>query len=84
MATVYRNEHGKAVLVVREGRKLLHAIIIAPPVRLITLEKAEMRFLAPLQFKGRPYPIARARRRFAEAGRALGITKGARDALRSI
>ncbi len=80
-----RDQNAHALIVVREGRTFLHAVALHwPPVRIVKLPRTERRYLRPLLYKGKPYPIARAVRRFKKAGRALGITKSAADALRAL
>lgn len=83
-AAVYRDPNGHAILLVREGRTKIHAIMIRPPVAIVKFEKGERRYWRPLEYKGKPYPVARALRRFREAGRDLGITKSARTVLREL
>lgn len=80
---VDHNAH--ALLVFKEGRTYLHAIALhQPPVRLVKMPILERRHLRPLEYHGRPYPLARAVRLFRRAGRELGITDGAAAALRLI
>lgn len=74
----------RALLVFKIGRQYLHAVTMDPNVRLVQLPLDERRYLQPLLYKGKPYPVRRAVRRFLEAGRALGITDGARDALKEL
>lgn len=35
----------------------------------------------PVEYRGKPYPLARAKKMFRKMGRTLGITKSARKAL---
>ena len=80
-----RDHNAHTLLVFKEGRTFLHAIVLHhPPVRIVKLPRTERRYLQPLLYKGRPYPITRAVRRIRQAGRNLGITKGAAAALRAI
>lgn len=84
-AEILRDAHGHALILFSVGRTKLHALALnVPPVRIVKLDKAERRYLSPLQYKGRPYPLARALRRFHAAGRDLGITQSARVVLRSL
>jgi hypothetical protein len=74
-----------ALIVVKEGRTFLHAVaLFNPPVRIVKMRREELRQLRPLLYHGKSYPLARAVRRFREAGRALGITKSAAAILRAI
>jgi len=79
------DHNGHVLLVVKEGRTFLHAVaLFNPPVRLVKLPREARRHLKPAEYHGRPYPLARAVRRFREAGRSLGITKSAAAVLRAI
>ena len=80
---VDHNAH--ALLVFKEGRAWLHAIALhSPPVRVVKLQRLERRHLRPLEYHGRPYPLARALRLFRRAGRDFGITEAAAAALREL
>lgn len=82
---ILRDHNAHALIVFKEGRTYLHAIALhQPPVRLVKVPLLERRHLQPLEYRGRPYPIARAVRLFRRAGRELGITDGAVAALREI
>lgn len=82
---ILQDHEAHALLVVKEGRTWLHAIALhQPPVRLVKLSKLERRYLRPLQYRGRPYPLARALRHFRRAARDFGITESAAAALRAI
>lgn len=83
-AELYRDQHSKAIILFKRGHKLLHCLTIAPPVRVVKIEKHEERYFAPLLRNGEPYPLKRALRRFKEAGRSLGITDGARQAIKAM
>lgn len=83
-AEIFRDQNAKTVVVFKRGHKLLHCLMIAPPVRVVKLEKHEERHFTPLLYKGAPYPVRRAVRRLKEAGRSLGITGGARDVLNEL
>jgi hypothetical protein len=82
---VLQDHNAHALLVFKAGRAWLHAVALhQPPVRLVKLPLIELRHLRPLEYHGRPYPLARALRLFRRAGREFGITDGAAAALRSI
>ena len=83
-AEIFRDGNSKAVIVFKRGHKKLHCLMIAPPVRVVKLEKVEERHFTPLFFKGTPYPLRRALRAFKGAGRNLGITDGARQIIREL
>lgn len=72
------------LLVFKEGRTLLHAVVLDGHVRTVELPKVEQRYFAPLEFRGKPYPIGRAARGFLRAGKTLGITDGAKKVLQTI
>lgn len=85
LPAIVRDANGHALLVLKEGRTKLHAIALhTPPVRIIKLERQEQRELVDLSYKGQPYPLRRAVRLFRRAGRTLGITTTARDALEAL
>ena len=83
-AEIFRDRNSKAMLVFKRGHKLLHCLMIAPPVRVVKIEKEEERYFAPLTRRGEPYPLKRAVRLFRNAGRELGITDGARSVLNEL
>jgi len=83
-AELYRDANSKAVLLFKRGRTKLHCLMIAPPVRVVKMEKAEERGFTPLLRRGEPYPLRRAVRQFRKAGATLGITAKAREVLRGI
>lgn len=75
----------RTLLIVQEARVWIHAIALnRPPVRLVKLPRTARRYMRPLEYRGRPYPLARALRLYRRAGRELGITEGAAAALREI
>lgn len=79
------DHNAHALLVFKEGRTWLHAIALhSLPVRLVKVPKLERRHLRPLEYRGGPYPLARALRLFRRAGRDFGITEGAAAALREL
>jgi hypothetical protein len=80
-AELFRDPNSKALLLFKRGHKMLHCLMICPPVRVVKLEKIEERHFAPLLHKGNPYPLKRAVRRFVAAGKDLGITNGAKEVL---
>ena len=83
-AELYRDQHAKALILFKRGTKMLHCLMIAPPVRVVKLERQDERYLVPLLLHGESYPLKRALRRFKAAGRELGITGRAKDVLREI
>ena len=83
-AELYLNENSKAIILFKRGHKKLHCLMIAPPVRVVKLEKIEERHFTPLLRKGEPYPLRRALRQFKAAGKGFGITDTARQVLREL
>ncbi len=82
---ILRDGNAHALLLFKEGRAWLHALALhRPPVRVVRLPRHVRSRLVPLEYRGRPYPLARALRLFRRAGRDLGITRGAAEVLRSI
>ena len=83
-ARIVRDRHAHALLIFSAGRTVLRALALhTPPVRVVRIDRDEQRELTPLTFKGKPYPLERAVRRFRAAGRAFGMTKSARAVLKS-
>ena len=83
-AELFRDHNSKAPLLFKRGHKMLHCLMIAPPVRVVKLEKIEELHFTPLVLAGQPYPLRRALRRFKAAGKALGITDAAKEILRTL
>jgi len=76
----YRTDAGVVTaLVLTPGRKWLPIITLGCPIKIRKVALAEQRFMTPLD-----YPVKRAVRKYIAAGRRLGITKGARKALREV
>lgn len=71
-------------LVFKEGRVFVHAVTIDKSVKTVALPKTEQRYMEQLTLKGKPYPVARACRRFLAAGKTLGISAKARAVLNEI
>lgn len=81
---ILSDPHGATYLVFKRGRVFAHAVVLNGSVKLTTVRGDELRHFRALKFKGHPYPVARAARRLLEAGRTLGITKGARAMLTAV
>ena len=81
---IFRDQNSKALIVFKRGTKMLHCLMIAPPVRVVKLEKIEERHFTPLLRRGEPYPVRRALRQFKAAGKGFGITDTARQVLREL
>lgn len=80
-----KENQARTLLIVSEARVWIHAIALnRPPVRLVKLPRTARRYMRPLEYRGRPYPLARALRHFRRAARELGITDGAAAALREL
>lgn len=86
MATVYLDNHARALLVFQEGKRWNLAVWISrrAGVTVVKFEKSDLRYMRPAEFKGEAYPVARAVRGFRRAGRSLGITKSAATALKEL
>lgn len=74
----YRLSSGQNVIAVVSppGRKWLHVAFIDVPVRLRRVPLSDRRYMTPIH-----YPLADACRKMIDAGRRLGITKGAKTFL---
>ena len=83
-AELYRDRNSKALLLFKRGHKMLHCLIISPPVRVVKLEKIEERYFTLLLLDGKPYPLRRALRRFKASGKNLGITDAAKAVLHEL
>lgn len=82
---ILRDHNAHALIVFKEGRKWIRALALhAPPVRVVKLPKDARRYLAAMEYHGKPYPMARALRHFRRAGRTFGITASAKAILRSL
>jgi len=81
---ILRDHNAHTYLVFRVARVKMYAIALSAPVRVVRLDKAERRYMTPLIYKGKPYPLARAIRHLRVAGKELGITKGARAVLNGL
>ena len=71
-------------LIVKVGRKftsLIWADDRKPGVRVNKVPNDWVENSRPVQYHGKPYPLARAKKMFRKMGRSLGITKSARRAL---
>ena len=81
----YRTDRGAfAVMIVKEGRKFLHGVGIDKTVKVVAVPRELSDRLSPVEYKNKPYPVRRACRRFLEAGRSLGISKGAKALIVSL
>jgi len=75
----------RSVLVVKLGRRHLHVVVLhRHKVRVERLDIIEHGLMWQLTIKGKPYPVARAKRRFKSMIRTYGATKEARAALAAL
>jgi hypothetical protein len=84
MTAVMKNHHNNIFIIFKEGRKWVHAVTLDQPVRLQRLTHDQEANLTPALYRGERYPLARACRRLLAFGRRVGITDGARAALKQI
>lgn len=80
---VLLDHNNRTFLLTHEGRKFNHGVALAAPVRKIRVPISDMKFYRVAVYRDKPYPVSRAKRRLREAGRHLGITKGAAKELRA-
>jgi hypothetical protein len=76
----------RSAIVIKTGPTFAHVIWAddrTPGVRINKIPKIWMRYATPLEYKGKPYPLSRAKRLFRKMGRSLGITKAAKKELRA-
>lgn len=82
-----RTDEGvRSAIVVKTGPRLAHVIWAddrKPGVRVNKIPKEFLRGATPLEYKGKPYPLNRAKRLFRKMGKSLGITKSAKKELRA-
>lgn len=81
---VLMNRNSRTHIVFKTGRLYMHAVALDGHVRLVQLPLIERRHLKPVLYKGQPYPLKRAVRKLLAAGKTLGITDGARSALKTL
>lgn len=78
----YHDGEGWRCALVREGRTKLHLVYITDAgVTHDAVDRTELRHISPLSFRGTPYPVERAVRRFRAAARGRGITESAKAEL---
>lgn len=82
----YRFDYGSfTALVVSRGRKYISIIPLTAygetGMKVVKLPLAEERRFRPVKYKGKPYPLARAVRKFKHAYRTFGGTKAVKSAL---
>lgn len=82
--SVMKNHRSDIFIVVKDGTKWVHCVKLDLPVRLHKLTHDQHVALAPALYKGKPYPLDRACRRLLAFGKQVGITDGARAALREM
>ena len=74
----YHDGSAYRVAIVHAGRKLLHALLLEDgPLRVRKLPQEEAHHMAPLVYRGGPYPLRRAVKTFRRHGKAHGCTKTA-------
>lgn len=84
MTSVVRIHDGErfTTALAREGRTKLHLTVIDDAgVRHLAVPRDEIRQAAPLQRKGKPYPVERAIKIMRRVGRERGITEAAKREL---
>jgi hypothetical protein len=83
----HTDEGFRSGLLISTGRKFHHVILMDNPIRIHKVPlQAERKFLYP-QYKGKPYPLSRAKRHFRAAvvqwhGSLRNVSKEVREALR--
>lgn len=79
----YHTDKGiKAGAVVTRGRKFLTVILVSAPIRIKRVSLSEERYMKPLLKNGSAYPVDALRRSLLAFGARVGITKGAKAALK--
>ena len=81
-----RNSSFRTALVKDGGRKWLQVVALdATPdggLRVWRVPVSEVKFMTPLLFRGKPYPMLRALKTFRSLADTHGITQGARKILK--
>ena len=71
---------------VKTGRKWLQVVALdattADGIRVWRVPKSELKYMNPLLYRGKPYPMSRGLKTFRSLGATHGITKGALKILR--
>jgi len=86
LISIHTDQGVRSALVLKTGPKMAHVIWADdrnPGVRINKIPKEWLRYARPIEYKGKPYPLARAKRLFRSMGRSLGITKSARQEIRA-
>ena len=79
----YTTPSGVKTAIIRvSGPKWMQVLMMEGALTVRKIPKSETRFMEPLLFKGRPYPLRRAIHVFRHYGRASGINKSAKALLR--
>lgn len=81
-ARVMKNHRSDIYVTFKDGHKWVHAVKLGQPVRLDRLTHDQDAELKPALYKGQPYPVERACRRLLAYGKTVGITDGAKAALK--
>jgi hypothetical protein len=80
---LYNNGHQWMPAIIKRGIKHMHVVQLSDHGVIVKARPIkEEKFLQPLQYKGKPYPLARAVRLFRQRGRELGITESAKNILK--
>ena len=74
----------RTAIIVKRGHKFLSLVFMDKGVRVKRVHLREERYMKPLTYKGKPYPILRAKRHYERHGRMCGITMSAKRALGEI
>ena len=78
----FHTGEGWRCALVREGRTKLHVIVLEDRgVHHLAVDRAAVRTLQPLLYRGYPYPVRRMARKLREIGHRRGITEAARTEL---
>lgn len=75
------NERVVAALVVSVARKWTTIIYMDDKVVCRKVKNSDEKYMKPLLYKGKDYPVSRAVRQFKAAGKRIGITRTATRAL---
>ena len=84
----YRTAEGEKPAIVREGRTLLHVVVLGGglggQLSVQHIPRSEERYMRPLERRGRPYPLGRALRHFGRWARQRGASGEARELLAAV
>ena len=85
IVTYHSSDNCATAIVLGSGPKWTKIIQVeASGLRIRKIQNSETKNFTDLLYKGKPYPLKRAVRRYLKSGKLFGITKPARQALKGV